>query len=180
MNEKQTPEEILNGFVQDPENPEIENIFPIEAEAEADEIAVEDILAEVLSEDEESPEMEFDLDAFLPDEPEEPAEAAEGPAEEPILSSGYMDNYPVLPDSVETPEPAVKNAEFEDDGEFEENFNKKMPEMRKSEKERPVRKGRPKRPKGYGLLGIPQKPCMGAPAGATALSDHHPAGGRPH
>ena len=169
MNEKQTPEEILNGFVQDPENPEIEDIFPIEAGAEADEIAVEDILAEVLSEDEESPEIEeadealcepeekieFDLDAFLPDEPEEPAEAAEETAEEPILSSGYMDNYPVLPDSVETAEPAAKNAEFEDDGEFEENFNKKMPEMRKSEKERPVRKGRPKRPKGYGLLGIP-------------------------
>ena len=121
MNEKHTPEEILNGFVQDPENPEIEDIFPIEAGAEADEIAVEDILAEVLSEDEESPEIEeadealcepeekieFDLDAFLPDEPEEPAEAAEETAEEPILSSGYMDNYPVLPDSVETPEPVL-------------------------------------------------------------------------
>ena len=63
----------------------------------------------------------FDPDAFLPDDPEdipsEEAPVAEVP--EVTGSSGYMDNYPVLPDTVEK-EPENKPAErFDDGGEFE-------------------------------------------------------------
>ncbi len=162
MNEKQTPEEILDEMMQDLELPEIENVFP--SVEESSEIPGEDVIAEDLTVEEETVEsaeeeaeekIDFDMDAFLPDEPEDAVAAEEAPVEEPVLSSGYMDNYPVLPDSVDKPEPAAEKTEFDDDGEFEENFNKKVPEKKRAEKERPVRKGRPKRPKGYGLLGIP-------------------------
>ena len=163
MNEKQMPEEILEGFVPDPALPEIEDIFPTPAQEESVEAAVEEAEATPVTEPapEEVPEkvmeekMEFDMDAFLPEDPEEiPAEAEEPVPEEPELSSGYMDNYPVLPDSVEEPAPVAEQPEFEDDGEFEENFHRKDAE-KKASKDRPTRKGRPRRPKGYGLLGIP-------------------------
>jgi len=163
MNEKQTPEEILDELMQDVQLPEYEDIFPsdvqeeqagIAEEAPASEEPAEPAEAEEVAEEPEE-KMEFDMDAYLPEEPEEAeAETEEPDAEEPVLSSGYMDNYPVLPDSVEEPESAPEETEFEDDGEFEENFRKKGT-GRKAAKERPTRKGRPRRPKGYGLLGIP-------------------------
>ena len=163
MNEKQTPEEILDELMQDMDLPEIEDLFPSASEPEAVEQLPDDIIAEEAAspaaeaeaeplEAEPEEKIEFDLDAFLPEEPDEAAKNSEETTPEPILSSGYMDNYPVLPDSVEQPEP--EKPTFEDDGEFEESFNKKE-EKKKTAKERPTRKGRPKRPKGYGLLGIP-------------------------
>lgn len=163
MNEKNTPEEILDELMQDLELPEIEDIFPTETQAEPDEISNEisiadetaEEAAEVVSPEEPEEKMEFDMDAFLPEEPEESSdEDAESAAEEPVLSSGYMDNYPVMPDSVEINEPVPENPAFEDDGEFEENFHKKDSGSKHS-KNHPTRKGRPRRPKGYGLLGIP-------------------------
>ena len=127
---------------------------------------------------EESEKVAFDPDAFIPEDPDDSVESileelrAEGstdeaaadpladiPAEylsEPELSSGYMDNYPVMPESVEIPVQEEKPEVFDDGGEFEHNFKKKNDTgKRRSEKERPTRKGRPRRPKGYGLLGIP-------------------------
>ena len=126
---------------------------------------------------EEAEKVSFDMDAFLPDDPadvseellrqleaEEAAEAenlaseeaeSEEQLPEPELSSGYMDNYPVMPDAVEQEAAEEKVETFDDGGEFEENFNKKETEKKRPEKERPTRKGRPRRPKGYGLLGIP-------------------------
>ena len=107
----------------------------------------------------------FDPDAFLPDDPEEPAETEVSPAnteepdpEESSGSSEYMDHYPVLPDSVEknpVEEPSV--SEFDDGGEFDRYFDQKDTRKKRggTNKERPTRKGRPKRRKGYGLLGIP-------------------------
>ena len=99
----------------------------------------------------------FDPDAFLPDDPEdipsEEAPVAEVP--EVTGSSGYMDNYPVLPDTVEK-EPENKPAErFDDGGEFDQYFDKETTARKHKAKERPTRKGRPRRPKGYGMLGIP-------------------------
>ena len=149
MNEKQTPEEILDGFMPDHNLPEIEDIFPVPVE-ETEEFE----LPEPDLNEETTQRMEFDLDAFLPEEPEDAIPAEEPATEEPELSSRYMDNYPVLPDSVEIPESVPEKTEFDDDGDFEKNFQKKAPE-KKTSKERPTRKGRPKRPKGYGLLGIP-------------------------
>jgi len=163
MNEKQTPEEFLDGIMPDPELPEVKELFPSLTQEETVEESADGFVPEDGSEpvlEEEIPEeteekIEFDMDAFLPEEPEEAVPETEEPAsEEPVLSSGYMDNYPVLPDSVEEPEKAVQEPVFEDDGEFEESFNKKALD-KKSSKERPTRKGRPKRKKGYGLLGIP-------------------------
>ena len=101
----------------------------------------------------------FDPEAFLPDDPEEAAPVEEAPAEEPVRplgSSGYMDNYPVLPDAVEKAEPEEKKPEgFDDGGEFDQYFDAGKPGKKPNSKERPTRKGRPRRPKGYGLLGIP-------------------------
>ena len=101
----------------------------------------------------------FDPEAFLPDDPEEAAPAEEVPVVEalqPMGSSGYMDNYPVLPDAVEKPEPEEKKSEvFDDGGEFDRYFDGDKPGKKPGSKERPTRKGRPRRPKGYGLLGIP-------------------------
>lgn len=165
MNEKQnpeeiledlTPEEILDGMMPEPALPEIEDLFPPQEEIPLDnmieELADEEI-PEEFPEEEPAPKMEFDLDAFLPEDTEDAEIPAE--AEEPALSSGYMDNYPELPDAVEVPEtPPVVNT-FDDGGDFDENFHKKSPDQKKSAKDRPVRKGRPKRRKGYGLLGIP-------------------------
>ena len=162
MNEKQTPEEILDELMPNPDLPEITDIFPVDA-ADASEAPTEasipktdePAVAEMDPEEEPSEKVEFDMDAYLPEDPEETAPEAEEPAtEEPELSSGYMDNYPVLPDSVEEPETVPEKADFEDDGEFEENFHRKE-SGKQASKERPTRKGRPKRPKGYGLLGIP-------------------------
>ena len=114
---------------------------------------------------------EFDPNAFLPDDPEEPTaleflpeesdtpEAETVPTETPAetASSAYMDNYPVLPDSVEQKPAEVPAADFDDGGEFNRYFDKKEPKKKHSDsgKERPTRKGRPRRRKGYGLLGIP-------------------------
>ena len=101
----------------------------------------------------------FDPEAFLPEDPEEASPAEEAPIEEaaqPIGSSGYMDNYPVLPDAVEKTEPEAKKPEgFDDGGEFDQYFDGDKPGKKRNSKERPTRKGRPRRPKGYGLLGIP-------------------------
>lgn len=100
----------------------------------------------------------FDPDAFIPDDPEDSASAEEAPAEVPAEvtgSSGYMDNYPVLPDSVETKPEDINTEHFDDAGEFDQYFDKETADRKRDTKERPTRKGRPRRPKGYGLLGIP-------------------------
>ena len=169
MNEHRNPDEILDELLPDPLT-----------DRSADPAVREPGAAEPLTEGEistdEFEKVRFDMDAFLPEDPEdvsdellvqlqaEEAAAAEAentetePAEqlpEPELSSGYMDNYPVMPDAVET-SPAEESPEaFDDGGEFEENFKRKGTDRQRSEKDRPTRKGRPRRPKGYGLLGIP-------------------------
>ena len=151
MNEKQTPEEILDELMPELDLPEPEDFLPP---------AEEDFLTEEMPE-EPTEKMEFDLDAFLPEDPEagteDTADAGdEAPlSEQPELSSGYMDNYPVLPDAVEEAEVPQAVPTFDDDGDFEENFHKKDANKKTSGKERPTRKGRPRRRKGYGLLGIP-------------------------
>ena len=108
----------------------------------------------------------FDPEAFLPDDPEIPEEilsseeafpeiTGESPTED--LPSEYMENYPTLPDSVEVPAEAVQETGFDDGGEFDQYFEQKTDGSKPAGKgnDRPTRKGRPKRPKGYGLFGIP-------------------------
>ena len=99
----------------------------------------------------------FDPDAFLPDDPEDTPSEEAPVAEVPEVtgSSGYMDNYPVLPDAVETKPENTPPEHFDDGGEFDQYFDKEMTDTTHNTKERPTRKGRPRRPKGYGLLGIP-------------------------
>ena len=169
MNDKFTPEELPEQDI--PENlyqpvPEetdtIVDAIMEEVTAEAEELIAQEELAaeeaEPADPDEPEEKMEFDLDAFLPEDeeafPEEEKIAEEQP-QEPVLSSGYMDNYPVLPDSVEVPREENSLETFDDGGDFESHFNKKEDSKKHSGKERPTRKGRPRRPKGYGLLGIP-------------------------
>ena len=138
MNEKHTPDEILDDLI-----PESEDLFP-----------TEEIPEDFPTEEEPDDKMDFDLEAFLPEDPEEILPEEET-IEEPVLSSGYMDNYPVLPDSVEAPAAEETLPDFDDGGEFDQNFTKKDDSQKISGKDRPTRKGRPKRRKGYGLLGIP-------------------------
>ena len=113
----------------------------------------------------------FDPEAFLPDDPEEfsPESSEEIPSYEEVfpempsdpmtedVSSEYMENYPTLPEAVEEPAEEEKEAGFDDGGEFDQYFDPKTADSERGGKgkDRPTRKGRPKRPKGYGLLGIP-------------------------
>ena len=165
MNDKQNPDEILEDLLPEEELQELEDIFLIPEEdvlidgitTEAEEDALIDaIAAEVAAdEDEVDEKIEFDLDAYLPEDSEE-TDGSEVDITE--LSSDYMDNYPVLPDTVEGPSLESENPAFDDGGEFDIQFNKKEEETRKPtpvSRERHTRKGRPKRRKGAGLLGIP-------------------------
>ena len=158
MNEKQMPEEILDTMMPQNDLPDPEELFPVEESDIEMPVEAEDAEIAPLPDEAESEEkVEFDLDAYLPEDAEETAVEAE-PAQEVELSSGYMDNYPVLPDEVETaPQPAAP--EFDDGGDFDQHFNAKKVAKKVAKKdaakERPTRKGRPKRRKGYGLLGIP-------------------------
>ena len=170
MNDKHTPDEILEDLLPELNLPELELsdtadipdeeanalIDAITAEVE-EEALVEAIMAEVTPEDEEIQEkIEFDLDAYLPDDPED-ATDTEVEMEDPELSSGYMDNYPVLPDAVEETLQETKNHTFDDGGEFEAQFNKKEEPRNQpsANREKHIRKGRPMRKPGSGLLGIP-------------------------
>ena len=155
MNEKFNPDELPEDLFPDAEIPEVD----LSADELIDEITQE-AAAEV------DAKMEFDLDAFLPEDPDEDhisdeevdALIEEVSAEEPQLSSGYMDNYPVLPDSVEQPKKATAEPSFDDGGDFDEHFHKKPDAAKQApaNKDRHTRKGRPKRRKnGPGLLGIP-------------------------
>ena len=156
MNEKHNPDEFLEELLPEPELPELDDIL---LEEEAD--ALIDALTAEAADDSLIPEeveekIEFDLDAYLPDDSEE-LDGSDVDAAQLELSSGYMDNYPVLPDTVEEPAAELEHPTFDDGGEFEAQFNKKE-EVHKSapvNHDRHTRKGRPKRKKGAGLLGIP-------------------------
>ena len=164
MNDKHNPDEILEDLLPELELQELEEIFQVEdtealmdtLTSDTDEDALIDaIAAEVAAEDEYTSEkMEFDLDAYLPEDSEE-ADGSEVDIKE--LSSGYMDDYPVLPDSVEEPAAEPENPAFDDGGEFDAQFSKKEETHKPSpvNRDRHTRKGRPKRKKGAGLLGIP-------------------------
>ena len=129
-------------------------------------LLVEETMQELLQEEALAFDGHFDPDAFLPDDPEDgiseltPSEEVfpETASEEQLEEgpSAYMENYPKLPDSVEAPA-EKKEPGFDDGGEFDQYFDQKQAEEGRSEKskDRPTRKGRPRRPKGYGLLGIP-------------------------
>ena len=172
MNNKHNPDEILDDLIPDSEFPELDFSKEVAHLSEETEAIIDEITAEV-SEDTDIPElpaekMEFDLDAFLPEDPEDTMESdvsdteiesiiEEVIADKPALSSGYMDNYPALPDSVEQPEKKPEKAVFDDGGDFDEQFKKKAEPKKQASgnKDRHTRKGRPKRRKGPGLLGIP-------------------------
>lgn len=151
MNEKHNPDEILDEFLPEPED--FEATEPFESADEIpDELIEEDFPSEV------SEKVQFDMEAYLPEDPEDSEEILTEEAEEatqPELSSGYIDNYPQLPDAVETVAEEKTPETFDDGGDFDENFKKKDSSKKRATKERPTRKGRPRRPKGYGLLGIP-------------------------
>ena len=156
MNEKHNPDEFLEDMLPELELPELDDVL-LEAEADAliDALTAEDADNSLFPEEVEE-KMEFDLDAYLPDDSEE-SDGTDVDAADLELSSGYMDNYPVLPDSVDTHTPEPKNPNFDDEGDFDIQFNKKE-EPRKqtaASRDRHTRKGRPKRKKGAGLLGIP-------------------------
>ena len=155
MNEQHNPEAILDELLPEPED--FESAPFLDPECEIPEAVTTE---ESMQENEEK--VQFDMNAFIPEDPEEISEEVsdeltEAAPEEPQpeLSSGYMDNYPQLPDAVEAVPEEKAPETFDDGGDFEESFNKKDTEKKRSGKERPTRKGRPRRPKGYGLLGIP-------------------------
>ena len=164
MNDKQIPEELLDEQIPVSDGISLPDETDALIEENNAELEVEETIPEepAFSEEaetfEESEKIEFDLDAYLPEDAEEviPEESAQEAAKaEPVLSSGYMDNYPVLPDSVDAQEAESPAPTFDDGGEFDAHFNKKESEGKRGSKERPTRKGRPRRRKGYGLLGIP-------------------------
>lgn len=171
-----TPEDIIPS-----EDPAMEDLLLTEDEIPASEaelltqlpILEDESLQELFLEDStEDPVIfdgNFDPEAFLPDDPEEFAvdSGDDTPAIEELLPlavadqieegpSAYMENYPKLPDSVEAPD-EEKEPGFDDGGAFDQYFDQKSSGEKQSEKgkDRPTRKGRPRRPKGYGLLGIP-------------------------
>lgn len=151
MNEKHNPDEILEDLLPELELQELEELFL----TEDSDALIDSIAAEVAAEDEYTDEkMEFDLDAYLPEDSEEIDGSEVDIAE---LSSGYMDDYPVLPDTVEEPAEEPENPAFDDGGEFDAQFSKKEEAHKPfpANRERHTRKGRPKRRKGAGLLGIP-------------------------
>ena len=152
MNENKNPEEIQQELERSTQECPLETAEePIpQALEEETEISTAEVTEETSEADEK---VEFDLDAYLPEDQEETVNASE--ETEVVLSSGYMDNYPELPDSVEVTTEENVDPAFDDGGEFQENFNKKSEKSHRSGKERPTRKGRPRRQKGYGLLGIP-------------------------
>jgi len=164
MNDKHNPDEILEDLLPELELQELEEIFQLDesdglagpgAAGADDEFLIEAITEEITAaEDAVEEKMEFDLDAYLPEDPEE----ADGTdVDVAALSSDYMDNYPALPDSVEEPAPKPETPAFDDGGEFEAQFSKKeeTPKQPAANREKHVRKGRPRRKKGAGLLGIP-------------------------
>ena len=150
MNENRNPDEILEDLLPELDLPELDDIL-LDAQADAliDALTAEDV-DNVLTEDAFLPEeveekVEFDLDAFLPDDPEE-LDGTEVNVDDLKLSSGYMDNYPELPDSVEQTSKKDATPAFDDEGEFDAQFNKKQ-DVRKptpAKQERPTRKGRPR------------------------------------
>jgi len=164
MNEKHNPEEILEDLIPESDLPEQEPLLPEEADALIDELTAEVSEEDFLPEEPEE-KMVFDPEAFLPDDPEDAVLSDEKldelieeiSAEEPELSSGYMDNYPVLPDSVEKPAENPADSAFDDGGDFDAHFSKKGQAKKQpsASKDHPTRKGRPQRRKGPGLLGIP-------------------------
>ena len=153
MNDKHNPDEILEDLLPELDLQELEEIFLTEGTD-----ALSDVVDPELSEEIDAPveKMEFDLDAYLPEEPEE-IDGTDVTVTDLELSSGYMDHYPVLPDAVSETVSEPEVPAFDDGGEFEAQFRKnEAPRKPAAEnRERHVRKGRPKRRKGAGLLGIP-------------------------
>ena len=123
------------------------------AEIPAEEIPVEEIPAV-----EEAPAAE----EVLPAEEVPAKDGADFMARIPDVEEDYPtveDSDPELTETIEELEALLEkpvDQEFRDaDPEFDTMFNAPAPEEKKVEHERPTRKGRPKRKKGEGLLGIP-------------------------
>ena len=117
---------------------------PIPEETVPEEILEETVPSEDFPEESEAPVAHVIGEESVPE------------AEEEILlpetNGEYMENYPTMP---EIPVQNKTPEGFDDEGEFQEMFNKKDTKKKSSQKERPTRKGRPARKKGYGLWGIP-------------------------
>ena len=173
MSEKIFPEEFPENQMPEiiPEEQELPELL-LSDDPAGTEDPTSDIAADLEAEEEIPFNEAFDPNDFIPDDgdeiPEEnldelldailEEESAEMPADEELTgSSEYMDNYPVLPDAVDAAAEASDIREsFDDGGEFNQYFEPEQGKKnRRSAKERPTRKGRPKRPKGYGLFGLP-------------------------
>ena len=160
MNENRNPDEILENLLPELDLPELEgSLLDDQADALIDALTAEgadDALTKDAFLTDELEKVELDLDAFLPDDPED-LDVTDVTVEDMKLSSGYMDNYPELPDSVEKPSTKSATPAFDDGGDFDAQFNKKQAAQKptSAKHDRPTRKGRPKRKKGAGLLGIP-------------------------
>ena len=115
----------------DKETPVVETVTE---EAPANEEAVTEIILETLAEQE----SDTAATMVLPPMNEEQTEAL-------IDESAQEYSAPT----------ALPQEQFDDGGAFQQMFEKKAEEPEIEKKERPVRKGRPKRPSGYGLLSIP-------------------------
>ena len=173
MSEKLFPEELPENQIPDliPEEQELPELT-LSDEVSAMDEEPSDVTAEPDSRAEEIPfDKAFNPEDFLPDDeepsPETAEEITEAVAEEDFTeilaeeelngSSEYMDNYPALPDEVDAPAEESETPEsFDDGGEFNQYFEPEQGKKhRRSAKDRPTRKGRPKRPKGSGLFGLP-------------------------
>ena len=150
MTDKYIPEESLLPEETIPEEEIPEGIVPAEEVAE-ESVPTEEILEETAPTAENAVAEEL-IEEFLAENPEELIPEAEDDTLPPEPSSEYMENYPTMPEIPVEPE-IIEG--FDDEGEFQEMFEKKDKKKKPSQKERPARKGRPARKKGYGLWGIP-------------------------
>ena len=166
MNEKHNPDEILKDLLPELGLQELEDLFQTEAADEGiDSIAADmddDALINALSAevttagDALDEELEFELNEYLPEEFEE-TDGTDVDTEELELPIDDMDDGAVIPEAEEASVPESVESPDDESDEFDIQFTKNE-DVRKqppANRERPIRKGRPKRKKGAGLLGIP-------------------------
>ena len=166
MNEKHNPDEILKDLLPELELQELEDLFQTEAADECidtnaadmdDDALINALSAEVATAgDAFDEELEFELNEYLPEEFEETG-GTDVDTTELELSSDDMDDVAVIPEAEEASVPeSVESSDDETDGfDIQLTNNENVRKQTPANRERPIRKGRPKRQKGAGLLGIP-------------------------
>ena len=132
---------------------------PVPAEPEAPEPLPEDVPQAEALDAGENPTVQAPAPSFMERIPDtdEDYPAPERPEDFVEISEADTDYQRILEEisSMAAAQPEQERSTPTDDGEFEQAFQPAEPEPPKETKQRPVRKGRPKRRKGEGFFGIP-------------------------